>query len=86
MKSAERAIFPDPDFAEGLRAVCEDLGYRNRIIVPPVAPMIGPNQCQCGNLLTIEDYGTSCRQCVLGGRLAEDVRRRIEDGELRGTL
>jgi hypothetical protein len=25
--------------------------------------------CKCGNLLTINDSGYTCRQCVLAGRL-----------------
>ena len=33
-------------------------------------PLAGiAQQCACGNVLTIEDRGTTCRQCVLARRV-----------------
>jgi hypothetical protein len=61
--------YMDPTLTRALQAYSADKDLANRVVRPAVAPMIGPDTCACGNHLTIADYGTECRQCVLSRRM-----------------
>ena len=77
-------IEPDPDFFDNLPDVVIDpapgreAGWnpvrvdgelRNRVIIDHFASPEGPRCANgCGNLLTIEDRYSQCRECILSGR------------------
>ena len=70
----------DSDLTRALQAYAADHDLANRtgsvrlvissgLVLMDRTPHIGP-RCACGNLITIIDRNSKCRQCVLQERLA----------------
>ena len=68
---SKRVIAPDPEWVGQINAeptaaeLAKDFDHLNREGQWPTPEQRGSLRCACGNLLTIEDRYSRCRECML---------------------